>query len=552
MAKARAEDGDIFALRDCFDLCKIKETEHSGEILDGTMQKFYNETDFDIAHGWSKEVRKIALRFIRERGDSEAEKIYKESLLFDARYDFDCYCRYLEIDREPEKKFYEPRRSVLLPVVHDLQDLYEGRIEFLGVSLPPRTGKSTLCIMFMTFLMGNRPDTANLMSGHSDKLTEPFFREVLSILTDDVTYKWREIFPEVEIAGTSTRNESIDLGRAKRFSTFTARPVGGTLTGAVEIGTGGCLYVDDLIEDLEESLNPERLQKKWDAYLNQLMDRKKSGAFELMVGTRWNVLDPLGRKAQQFANNPRYRFRVIPALDSNGKSNFDYPYKLGFTTEDFKRIKASIDDATWQAKYMGAPYVREGLIFPKKDLRYYYELPEGDADAIWAVCDPAQGGGDYTFLPVFYQYGNDHYLVDCVCSNALPEITDYLSAEVLNRHKVRQVQYERNAAGGRTAAKVQEIVKEQGGVTKFTTKATTSNKSAKILSNSSWIKDHILFLDDAKIIKNSPYAKMMDLLTMYTITGKNKHDDVPDGLSQYAEFVLGMQDGKVRILQRPF
>ena len=167
--------------------------------------------------------------------------------------------------------------------------------------------------------MGKRPDAANVMSGHSDKLTDGFYREVFNILTDPTTYLWNDVFPESRVVDNSAKNETIDLNRKKRFSSFTARSIGGTLTGAVEIGTGGCLYVDDLVEDLEESLNPDRLQAKYDAYLNQLKDRKKEGAFELMVGTRWNVLDPLGRVREQYEDNPRYRFRVIPALNEDGE-----------------------------------------------------------------------------------------------------------------------------------------------------------------------------------------------------------------------------------------
>ena len=285
--------------------------------------------------------------------------IISRTYLFEAKDVFDSYCIYLEWNRAPEKKFYQPRRKVLLTLVRDLEDLFFHRVEFLGVSQPPRTGKSTLCIFFITWLMGNRPDVASVMSGHSDKLTNGFYGEVLSIITDPVTYNWGKIFPDVQLVDKSAKDESVDLNRKKRFPTLTCRSIGGTLTGAVEIGEGGVLYSDDLIEDLEESLNVERLNNKYDAYLNQLKDRKKQGALELMVGTRWNVLDPLGRIQNQYADNPKYRFRVIPAVDENGHSNFNYDYGVGFDDSYYADMKASIDDATWWAKYMGKPYVRE-------------------------------------------------------------------------------------------------------------------------------------------------------------------------------------------------
>ncbi|MDX9776069.1 MAG: hypothetical protein RBT40_09015, partial [Petrimonas sp.] len=358
-----------------------------------------------------------ARHVMQGKDPSEIAKFYelnKKTYLYMAQDDFDSYCIYLEWNREPEKRFYQPRRRVLHTLALDLQDLADGKLDFLGISLPSRVGKSTLCIMFMTWLMGKRPDAANVMSGHSDKLTDGFYREVLSILTDPTTYLWQDVFPAVRVVDNSAKNETIDLNRKKRFPTFTARSVGGTLTGAVEIGEGGCLYVDDLIEDLEESLNPMRLQAKYDAYLNQLKDRKKEGAFELMVGTRWNVLDPLGRVAAQYENNPRYRFRVIPALNENGESNFVYDYGVGFTTEYYRDMKASIDDATWCAKYMGKPYVREGLLFPSDELRYYNGvLPDGEPYKV-AVCDVAWGGGDSTSMPFAYVYGDAVYIHDVV------------------------------------------------------------------------------------------------------------------------------------------
>ena len=312
----------------------------------------YSDVDKE-ASKYNKDLRKM----LRKSDSSEAYELLGELYKLNARVCFDDYLIALEWKREPEKKFYLPRRRVLKNLVADLQDLYDGKIRFLGVSMPPRTGKSTLCIMFMTWVMGNRPDIASVMSGHSDKLTDGFYREILSIITDTDTYAWQEIFNDVRIVDKSAKNETIDLNHIKRFPTLTCRSIGGTLTGAVEVGTGGVLYCDDLIEDLEESLNPVRLQAKYDAYLNQLKDRKKMNALELMVGTRWNVFDPLGRIADQYSDDHEYRFRVLPAVDEEGHSNFVYDYGLGFDDAYFRDTKESIDDATWWAKYLSPIHI---------------------------------------------------------------------------------------------------------------------------------------------------------------------------------------------------
>ena len=427
-------------------------------------------------------LRKETERKVQELEDgisiSKFFEINKKTYLLMAKDDFDSYCVYLEWNREKTRRFYVPRRRVLRPLVQDLQDLNDGKLDFLGVSLPPRVGKSTLCIFFMTWIMGKRPEVANVMSGHSDKLTDGFYREVMNILSDKSTYLWGDVFPDVEIVDNSAKNETVDLARKKRFPTFTARSIGGTLTGAVEVGTGGCLYVDDLVEDLEESLNPVRLQAKYDAYLNQLKDRKKDGAFELMVGTRWNVADPLGRIEEQYSGNPRYRFRVIPALNENGESNFDYQYGLGFTTEYYKDMKASIDDATWSAKYQGKPYVREGLLFPAEALRYYNGvLPESDFYKV-AVCDVAWGGGDSLAMPFAYVTGDgDVYIHDVIFSKGSKDVTQPMIVNRTKEHTPHKERFEANNGGGEFAADVDRQLSSVGVRTNITTQRAPNNQS---------------------------------------------------------------------------
>ena len=449
----------------------------------------------------------------------------------------DDYCIALEWNRDPEKRFYLPRRHVLKVLVDDLQDLFDGKLDFLGVSLPPRVGKSTLCIIFMTFVMGHRPDIANVMSGHSDKLTDGFYRELLAIITDETQYCWQEIFAGVKLVDNSAKNETIDLNRKKRFPTMTCRSISGTLTGAVEIGTGGVLYCDDLIEDLEESLNPIRLQNKYDAYLNQLKDRKKLGAVELMVGTRWNVADPLGRIEEQYQDNPRYRFRRIPALNDEGESNFVYKYDLGFTTEYYDDMKASIDDATWMAKYMGNPYIREGLLFPAADLQYFNGvLPDGEPDRKAFVCDTAWGGGDSLSLPIVYEYGEDLYLVDVVFNNGDKTVTRPNVLGKLKAHTPHMGRWESNNGGDEYGGIVDEALRQEGIRINMSYKKapTTQSKLSRIIQFAPEIKK-IYFLDAKH--RSAEYERFMRELTLFTVSGKNLHDDAPDSLAMLIDFL---------------
>lgn len=519
--KASQRDlSDAGALRDYFETLRLLETE-----------------DFANAHRRNKEVRKISAHYAKEQLSADMLELNKRSLLFDAPYHFDAYCQYLEFNRAPEKKFYIPRRSVLRPLVQDLQDLADGELDFLGISLPPRVGKSTLCIFFMTWIMGKRPDVASVMSGHSDKLTDGFYGELLSIITDPETYLWTDVFPTVKLADKSAKNETIDLNKKKRFPTMTCRSIGGTLTGAVEIGTGGVLYCDDLIEDLEESLNPKRLEDKYNAYLNQLKDRKKLGALELMVGTRWNILDPLGRIQEQYKGNDRYRFRVIPALNENGESNFNYKYGLGFDTAYYQDMKASIDTCTWEAKYQGGPRVREGLLFPEGELLTYNGvLPDGEPSKI-AVCDVAWGGGDSLSMPFAYQYGDDVYIHDVIFNRGDKTVTRPIVIGRTKQHMPHRERYEANNGGDEYADAVNEKLRADGVHINISSRKAPNNQSkmARIIQFAPDIKK-FYFLD--KKHRSAEYQAFMDELTTFTQMGKNPHDDAADSLAMLADEVF--------------
>ena len=530
---------DYAVLSDYFEACKLAYAEHKDIIAPKIM-----------------EIGRICDRCVQESmGDAAAFRKFfdlKKAVCKQlARDYFEYFLFYVEWDRQSSKKFYPPRRKVLKPLVDALQNLSDKKIKFLGISLPPRVGKSTLCVFFMTWHMGRYPDTANVASGHSDKLTDSFFRELLSIMTDADTYHWAEIFPESPVVNTSAKNESIDLVREKRFPTITCRSVGGTLTGAVEIGEDGILYCDDLVEDLEESLNPDRLQAKYDAYLNQLKDRKKDGAVELMVGTRWNVLDPLGRIHDMYADDPAYRFIVIPALNEQDESNFDYNYGVGFSTAYYHDMRANIDRATWWAKYMGSPYVREGLLFPAEELQYYNGvLPDGEPDRIVAACDVAWGGGDYLSMPVCYCYGDAWYIHDVVFSNLDKTVTQPLVEGKLSQHLPHSAVFEANNGGHEYCSTIDTRLREKNVRLNLTSRPapTKTSKIARIVKVAPEIRK--MFFIQPKYASQE-YRAFLNQVCTFVITGKNEHDDAPDSLAMLVD-AISSNFGVVTVMERPF
>lgn len=476
-----------------------------------------------------------------------------------AAEDFDSYMLYLEWDRDPERRFYQPRRRVLLPLVYDLQDLADGRLDFLSISLPPRVGKSTMCIFFLTWVMGRHPSRANVMSGHSDKLTKGFHREALGIITDSATYRFAQVFPSARLVDSSFADETIRLrGSSQRFPTLTCRSVEGTLTGAVEVGRDALLYCDDLVSDREEALSADRMEKLYSSYLNQLKDRKLDGARELHVGTRWVPNDVIGRIEEQYEGDPRYRFVTLPALGADGETNFTYDYGLGFSTAYYEDMRRSLTEAgegdSWEAKYMGRPVWIGGLMFARDELRLYDgTLPTGpdgqplEPDGVFAVCDTKDRGADYACLPVAYQYGRDYYIHDVICDSSLPEVVEPRIASALARNGVGMARFESNSAGGRVADDIAEACAALGHPISISKKFTTENKETRILSDSMWIKERCLFRSDDP---TPDYRRFMSMLTHYSTKGRNKHDDAPDAMSMLKRFLTSLSRARVEAVRR--
>ena len=229
----------------------------------------------------------------------------KRSLLFDAKSDLDAYLQYIEYDRDPDKRFYLPRRRIIRPLVNLLQKIDDDEIDLLSISMPPGTGKSTLGIFFLTWIMGKYPNMPNLASAHSDKLTRSFYDGVLSIIKDP-EYLWADVFPGLNIAKTNSKDETIDLEKPRRFSTLTCRSIDGSLTGATRCEK--ILYADDLVSGIEQALSIDRLNSLWEKYTNDLKSRKKLGCKEIHIATRWSVHDVIGRLEQLYGDNPRAVF----------------------------------------------------------------------------------------------------------------------------------------------------------------------------------------------------------------------------------------------------
>lgn len=479
----------------------------------------------------------------------------RDVLTWDARFDFDAFAQAMEFDRDPETRLWLPRRSKLWRLYRELQWFEtDPGAEFLSVSMPPRTAKSSTCSLAMCWHLGRDPEHANLMVAHSDTLSLHFFEQCLAFVSDPM-YRFAEIFPDSPLVHKSAMNESFSLRRRGAYDSLTCRSISGTLTGAVEVGEDGWLYADDLVKDLEEAMSPRRLQAKWEAYVNQAYDRRKRGAKQLMVGTRWDVYDPIGRMSELHRGESGYHVLTIPALDpKTGESNFDYLYGVGFDRHYYLDMQRTTDRATYAAKYDGSPIVRQGQLYNPDELETYVSLPSGEPAKVVAVVDTKGAGEDYCAMPVAAKWDESPkwFLLDFLCDNSTPSVVNQKVAQWIQRYGVQQVRFESNAAGGKVAEDIDQMLRDADYLCAVQKKYTMSNKETRILASSPWVLDNLVFKDRSLLDPGSDYAVAMGQLTTYVLDGKNPHDDAPDALSMLADLLSTSVRAKAKVMRRPF
>lgn len=538
---------DCRALLDAFEVVRTLEMCGAVEV-DGELVK--NAENFAAAHELARQIRSMSARAVMSGGGTVMLHLNRRCLLFDAPYDFDAYCRYIELDRPKERRFYEPRRKRLLSVAEALQLLADDKLDLLGISLPPGVGKTTIAIFFLTWLAGKFPDEPILGGSHSNSFLRGVYDECLRIFDADGEYLWSNVFPDVKICDTNAKDMRIDLGMPKRFQTLEFSSIGSGNAGKVRAQR--LLYCDDLVEGIEQAMSHDRMDKLWTQYTTDLRQRKIGNCKELHIATRWSVHDPLGRLEAQYADDGRSKFIRIPALDENGKSNFDYENSVGFSTSFYHQQREIMDDVSWRALFMNEPVEREGILFENDELRRYFSLPEREPDAILAVVDTKDQGTDYCVMPIAYQYGEDFYIEKIICDNGKPDVVEARLVDALCEHGVKAARFESNRGGGRIAEAVQKAVAERGGATHITTKWNQANKETRVIVSSGWVKKHILFKHETMLKDDKEYRLALQMLTGYTMAGKNKHDDVPDALASFADFVRSFGGNTVSIVRRPF
>lgn len=553
----------------------------SEEVIDAYVQAtntaIIGEKDIEYGLNVSARAKKLIEQFVKQRtgGDIWELEKYQQTNgttydLVDKYYDvlklesyerFESFIYYMERKRSYVKRFYQPRRKTLKTVVEDLQSLEDsGSQKFFGLSLPSRTGKSTVCIFFLAWIAMKRPNSHSAMGGHSGILAKGFYKELLNLMTtEDYAFQelftfWHKKYENKTFPTDKSADEfTITLGDPDRFATITCRGIDGTWTGAVDVSSDGYLYVDDLVRDREHSLSPQRMENTFQEYLNKMVDRKNDGAKELMVGTLWNVLDPLQRLSVMYGQDSSYVFRRIPALNENDESNFDYEIN-GFSTQYYRDMREKLNNAEWMAKFQQQPYVREGLLFPAEELMYSDGIiPEGTW-IVTALCDPAFGGADSLSMPVKLKHKETgrQTIIDWIFKKGTQNITIPLVADAIMRNVITELRIEKNSGGGLYADNLKKELERRNchhcRIILFNA-SNRMDKMERIKAYSDYVKDNYYFLTETRYLpapqddkengiirfrRSEMYNNAMNELHMITSEGKNPHDDSADSITNMA------------------
>ena len=529
--------GDNGAYSDLFSLCREWETE-----------------DFSAAHKMNKELLALSADQVVHGGGAKFYEQWRRCLLFEAPHDFDSFMTYIELDRKPEKRFYAPRKHYLRPMVQGFQDVLDGKLRLLTISMPKRAGKSQTGINFVNMLSGKFPDRSTLMEGTGDDLVKSFYNGCLEYLTVPNEYLFYDVFPDARLVQTNADTKTANLKSKSRFPTIMCRSIDARQVGLSE--ATNVLYLDDCVEGREEAKNRQRLDDKWEVISGDIMGRAIEGTPMVFTGTRYSLYDPIGR-VQEHAQREGWAWRAIeiPALDLvTDESNYEYERegKKVFTTAYFREQRELLSAEQFESEFQQQPFEAKGLLFNKEELNYFFELPKDrDPDTIIAVGDTAESGSDSTSMPVAKIYGSDVYIVDVVFDDSPAEVTKPECAKCLIENRVASAVFESNNAGQYYARDVDQIIRERGYSVGIRTKRTISNKQTRIEFASDNIKKNFYFKHPSTYKRGSQYWNFMKEVTTYTRSGKVPHDDAPDSLSLLENEIRMLSGGKVEVFKRP-
>ena len=273
------------------------------------------------------------------------------------------------------------------------------------------------------------------------------YNDVVNLIEDSKA-EIQAIFPNGKIVQKNAEQMFIQLQTKYNTGYKSAyfRGIDGNMAGVLE--ASWLLYCDDLIKNIEEAMNPDRMETARTKYGTDIVQRKANKEVrELHIATRWSTGDVISTLENEHKGSEKWKFLKKPALDENGKSNFMYEHPFEMDEEYFleRRNSPMMDEISFSCIYQQEPIEREGLWVTEDGLHYFNgELPDIECDLVCGACDVAWGGGDYLSMPIAKVYGKAVYIVDVVYNNKTKEVTRPIVVGQIKNNKIEKIIFEAN------------------------------------------------------------------------------------------------------------
>ena len=423
--------------------------------------------------------------------------------------------------------FYKRDRKYLVDLCNDLQAFYESdEYDTLIINEPPRHGKSRTASLLVEWILGKNQDEKIMTGSYNETLSTMFSKNVrngiMETKVDPMKPVYSDVFPNVRIKrGDGAMNLwSLEGG----YNNYLATSPGGTATGF----GASLLVVDDLIKSYEEACNEATKEKHWEWFTNTMLSRLEEGGKIIIIMTRW-ASDDLAGKALEELPESGYKIKHIKmkALQDDGTMLCEEV----LSRKSFEAKKKVMGEDVVSANYQQEPIDLKGRLYTSFKT-YDDELPQ--FKYIKNYTDTADTGNDY-LCSINYgvTFQNEAYILNVLYTKEGMEITEEAQAKMMYEDKVNTADIESNNGGRGYARNVERIMREKYRTNKtvFRPFHQSKNKAARILSNSTWVMQHIYFPHNWKY----RFPEYYEAMTKYQKEGKNKHDDAPDATTGIAE-----------------
>lgn len=444
-----------------------------------------------------------------------------------ARREFFFYCNLKAPD------FYKEDREFLVKLCNELQKFIDSDEEVCVVNIPPRHGKSRTAGNLVEWCLG-RDSSMKIMTGsYNETLSTMFSKNVRNSIqetkADEDKPVFSDVFPNTRIKyGDGAMNLwSLEGG----YNNYLATSPTGTATGF------GCdlMIIDDLIKSALEANNATVLENHWNWFTDTMLSRLEEGGKIIIIMTRWHSQDLAGRVLDWCEDKQKkYRHISMKALIDKEEKKMLCPQILSYNSYQDK-ISAMGEDIA-SANYQQEPIDLKGCLYTS--FKTYEDIPRDEKGnplftSILNYTDTADEGLDYLCSITYGIYNKEAYVLEIIYTQKPMEETEPAVAKMLYEYGVNKSKIESNNGGKGFARAIKRILDEEYNSNKTRVKwfHQSENKIARILSNATWIMDHVYYPKNWK----DRWPEYHDAMVKYQREGKNAHDDAPDATTGIAE-----------------